>query len=279
MRGFFKNKIAVTAVVIISTVIIASVLLTLFTDGTSVAHKVAGVIISPFQRAITAVRTGISDFWKAKTKYDELLAENEALKSQIREMQGIIEKAEQYKNENEKLKELLAIRERNTNMTIESALIIAWNDTSWSSVFTINKGTKSGISINDCVMTEEGLVGIVTKAEANFSEVSTLIDTKINLGSVVSRTGVVGVAEGDFTLMKESKLRLSFFALGSDVKPGDKVLTTGASGLIPPDIIIGTVDYVKTEKNGMSDYAVITPSVNINELSHVYVVVDFNAED
>lgn len=279
MRGFFKNKIAVTAVVIILTVIVSSVLVTLFTDGASLPHKIAGVVISPFQRVVTSVRTGISDFWKVKTKYDELLAENDDLKSQIREMQSLIEKAEQYKHENEKLKELLDIRESNTNMTIESALIIAWNDTSWSSVFTINKGTKSGISLNDCVMTDEGFVGIVTKAEHNFSEVSTLIDSKTSLGSVISRTGVIAVARGDFTLMKESKLRLSNIALGSDVKIGDKVLTSGASGLIPPDLIIGTVDYVKTEKNGMSDYALITPSVDFNELSYVYVVIDFNVKE
>jgi rod shape-determining protein MreC len=164
-------------------------------------------------------------------------------------------------------------------MTIESALIIAWNDTSWSSVFTINKGSNSGISVNDCVMTEDGLAGIVTKVEYNYSEVNTIIDTEASLGAADQRTGVIAVAKGDFSLMKESKLRLSNIALGSDVKNGDKIKTIGISEIFPPDIVIGTVDYVKTEKSGMNDYAVITPSVNLNGLTQVFVVVDFTIEN
>lgn len=275
MKRFFKNKIAVAALLVISVVIVISILLTLFTDGTSIAHKIAGTVLSPFQRLFTSVRTGISDFWDAQTRYDELLAENESLKAQIRDMRDTVEKAEQYKDENERLRELLQIREANTNMTIESALIIAWNDTSWSSVFTINKGSKSGIVVNDCVMTETGLAGIVTKVEYNYSEVSTVIDTKTKIGASDLRTGVIAVANGDFGLMKESKLRLSLIALGNDVRNGDKIITTGVGGLIPPDILIGTVDYVETEKNGMSDYAVISPAVSFDGLSQVFVVVDF----
>jgi rod shape-determining protein MreC len=279
LRNFLKNKITVAALVIIITVFAASVLLTLFAPGTSIAHKIAGTIVSPFQRLFTAVRTGISDFWAAQTKYDELLAENKQLKAQIREMQDLVDSAEQYKNENEKLRELLEMRESNTNMTIESALIIAWNDTSWSSVFTINRGAKSGISLNDCVMTESGLVGIVTRVEENFSEVSTVIDTTTSIGACDQRTGVIAVATGDFELMKQSKLKLSNIALGSDVKNGDKILTTGVTGNLPPDIVIGTVDYVRTEKSGMTDYAVITPCVDLKELTQVFVVVDFSVEN
>ncbi len=279
MRNFLKNKITVAALVIIITVFAASVLLTLFAPGTSIAHKIAGTIVSPFQRLFTAVRTGISDFWAAQTKYDELLAENKQLKAQIREMQDLVDSAEQYKNENEKLRELLEMRESNTNMTIESALIIAWNDTSWSSVFTINRGAKSGISLNDCVMTESGLVGIVTRVEENFAEVSTVIDTTTSIGACDQRTGVIAVATGDFELMKQSKLKLSNIALGSDVKNGDKILTTGVTGNLPPDIVIGTVDYVRTEKSGMTDYAVITPCVDLKDLTQVFVVVDFSVEN
>lgn len=280
MRDFFKNKLTIAAIVIIALILITSALLMIFTDSNTAAHKVAGTIVYPFQRLFTAARSGVTKFISAQTRYNELLEENEALKEQIREMDALVRNAEQYKLDNDRLRELLDMRIKNPEKTIHSALIIAWNDTNWSSVFTINKGTKDDVAKGNCVLTEDGLVGIVTRAEENFAEVSTIIDTTTSFGAVAARTGVMALARGNFELMKQNKLKLLNIASGSDVKPGDYIMTSGVGTLIPPDILIGRVDYVKAESHGMSDYAVIVPAVNMADfknISDVFVITDFEA--
>ena len=279
MKRFFKNKAVVIALALIAAVLITSAVLSIFSEGTSLPYKIANAVVSPFQKAFTAVKNGLSSFWDAQTKYDELLEENEALRDEIRELKQLIGDAEMYKAENEDLHALLDIRERYVNMSIDTASIIAWNDTSWASTFTINKGARDGVTTECCVITKDGLVGLVTRVENSYSEVRSLIDTEFSAGAMLPRTNLFAVANGHFTLMKDGRLRLEYIPLDSDVKVGDNVATSGIGDLFPPDIVIGSVAAVGTEAGGMSMYAEIAPAVDIAALTQVFIVLGFETGD
>ena len=279
MKRFFKNKAVVIALVLVAAVLIVSAILSIFSEGTSLPYKIANTIVSPFQKAFTAVRSGVSSFWNAQTKYDALLEENEALRDEIRELKQLIGDAELYRAENEQLHALLDIRQRYVSMSIDTASIIAWSDTSWASTFTINKGSRDGVTEECCVMTKDGLVGVATRVESSYSEVRSLLDSKFSAGAMLPRTNLFAVANGNFTLMKDGRLRLEYVPLDSDVKAGDNVVTSGIGDLFPPDIVIGSVAAVGTEDGGMTMYAEIEPAVDTAALTQVFVVLGFETGD
>ena len=278
MKRLFQNRALVVVMVIVAVVLIASAALSIFSDGTSVAHKVANAIISPFEKVFTSIKNGVASLWEAQTQYDELLAENEELRDEIRELEKLIGDAELYREENEELRALLDIRRSYVDLSIDTATIIAWNDTSWASTFTINKGTRDGVREQTCVITKDGLVGVVERVENSYAEVRTLIDTKFSTGVRLKRTNLFAVANGEFTLMKDGLLRVEMLPLDSDVKVGDQLVTSGVSDLFPPDIVIGTVTAVDTEDGGMTMYAEVAPAVVLDELTQVFVVLGYEAD-
>ena len=55
---------------------------------------------------------------------------------------------------------------------------------------------------------------------------------------------------------------------------GDTVQTSGEGGIFPKGIMIGTVERVMIEENGMDNYAVIRPFVDPATVTDVYVITD-----
>ena len=64
---------------------------------------------------------------------------------------------------------------------------------------------------DDLVITEEGnMVGYVSNVAPTYCDVTTVIDTNMQAGALVTRTREAAIAEGDYTLMSEGNLRLSY---------------------------------------------------------------------
>ena len=116
------------------------------------------------------------------------------------------------------------------------------------------------------------MVGYVSLAAPTYSEVTTLLDTNMMAGALVTRTRETGVAQGDYELMGEGMLRLSYLSKDSDVVIGDTIQTSGEGGAFPKGVMIGTVERVMIEESGMNNYAVIRPFVDPETVSHVYII-------
>ena len=275
MRGIFKNKIFMVAAILIVAVIAASALFAAFGPEDSSLHKVAQTVVSPFQKVLSAGWGKLAHFSDAMTKYEELEAENEALKAQIRDMEALVRDAESYRDENRQLKALLGMEEANPTLDLVSANVIAWNDEQWSSVFTVNKGSADGVELGDAVIVDAGLAGIVTSVSRGSAEVSTVIDTSVSLNVCIYQSDLEVIGGGDFELMKKGKMRLSDIPLGGSVKIGDTIVTEENGG-IPGGILVGTVNLIDTEAHGMASYGAASPSVNLRSLKQVFVVTDFD---
>ena len=274
VKRLFGNKIFMVVAILVILFVGASALFAVFGPEGSSLHRVAASVVSPFQNLFTAGAERVSRLTAAVTKYEELEAENEALKAQIRDMEAIIRDADSYRIENEQLKALLGMEEANPEMDLVSALVIAWNDEQWSSVFTVNKGTADGIEVGDAVIVDAGLVGVVTAVSRGSAEVSTLIDTSVSLHMSIYQSDLEVIGGGEFSLMKKNKLRLSNIPLGGNVKMGDTVMTE-EYGEVPGGILVGTVSAIDTEGHGMASYATVTPSASLNGLDQVFIVTDF----
>ena len=139
------------------------------------------------------------------------------------------------------------------------------------------KGSASGVAAGNCVITETGmLVGVVSEVGTNWCTVSTIINTDIEMGGLVTRTYSAGVLEGDFSLMSQGKLKLNYLPEGAQLVSGDEVLTSGKGDVYPSGLVVGRVEGVFTDPSGMTRYAVITPDVDLSSLIEVFVIKDFD---
>ena len=243
--------------------------------------NLVGVITSPFRSAAQSV----ADWYNEKQDYfadnKALRAANEELKRQIAEMQADVRDAETALEENERYREMLGLREKHRSFELESARVLNRSRSNWTSSLTLNCGTDYGIAVGDCVITERyELVGVVSEAGYNWCTVLTVIDTDSSLGARVFRTGDVGLAQGDFALMGQGLLELSYLPNeGSQLLPGDLVLSSGLGGYYPADLTIGSVREVRTDDSGAASYAVVQPAADLETLTQVFVVKDFEIVD
>ena len=256
---------------------VALALMSVFSANSSPFTNLAGVLVSPFRAGYTAVANWFNDLQNYYKDTTDLQAENEALKQQIAKMEEIIRQAEADVKENAMFRDLMNLTKQRRDLTdCEAAMVTEHEVTNWSSSLTLNKGTSLGIEVGDCVIDQYGnLVGVIHQAGTNWSTVLTLVDTDTSLGARVFRTKDLGVAQGDFTLMRENRLRLDYLAADCKLLAGDLVETSGLNGYFPSGLVIGSVEEIQVDDSGAASYAILVPEVNLDALTEVFVIKSF----
>ena len=179
--------------------------------------------------------------------------------------------------ENARLRKLLDLREKRRDFQFESAMVTQQSTSNWISSLTLDRGTLHGVTVGNCVVTEEGfLVGIITEVGLNWCSVLTVLDTDTSLSSLVFRTGDVAVAQGRFDLMTEGRLTLSYLPADCQLVAGDLVVTSGLGGYYPSDLVIGTVESVQLDDSGSTRFAVVMPSARLDQLKQVFIIKSFD---
>ncbi len=245
------------------------------TGNPSPVTKFAGLVTAPVQKLFSGiggfVGRGVSYF----TDFDDLKAENEALKKQIRDMEQTVRDAQLAIEENNRLHQQLGQPRNVRDLTTITAEVIARNPGDWATTLTLDKGSSHGVEEGNIVITEDGMVGYVSSVASNYCEVITVVDVEMQCGALITRTRESAIAEGNYDLMAENLLRLSYLKEGADVVKGDTVETSGRGGVFPKGVMIGTVEEVLHEENGISYYAEIKPFVDVDTVTSVSIVTAF----
>ncbi len=242
--------------------------------------NLAGIIVSPF-RSFSASLSELAERWADYlTQFDELKEENRQLKLQIAKMEEDVRQAQADREENVRLREAAELREQRRDLHWESARVLDQDTSNWASLLTVNKGTAHDVKIGDCVVTETGyLVGVVTDVGLNWSTVRTILDSESSIGALVFRSKSTVLAQGDFALMREGRLTLSYLGTDPDVISGDLIVTSGLGEYYPSDLVIGHVDEVRTSDNGLAQYAILTPEASLDGLIQVFIITSFDIVD
>lgn len=251
-----------------------------FSSATAPLTNLAGILVSPFRSGFTAVAEWFNDKQAYYADYKALEAENAELRKRIAEMEEAVRQSEADSEENARLRSLLNLRPQRKDFDLESAHVTGHETSNWSSTLTLNRGTAHGVEIGDCVINEEHyLVGVVSEVGYNWCTVLNLIDTDTELGAMIFRTDEIGVASGDFNLMKEGRLKLSYLPADAQLLNGDLIVTSGVVGYYPKGLVIGAVEEVMLDDSGLTRYAVIDPMVDFAELTQVFIVKSFDIVD
>lgn len=277
-RLFTKYGIAMLLLAVLIAIILS--VMSFLSTSSAILPNLAGMAAAPFRAAGSAISNTITHWTEYFTEFDRLKAENEALRQELAEKEASIRQAEQDREENKNFRTLMGFREQRRDLELEPSRVLETDSSNWASLLTINRGTDSGIETGDCVIDANGfLVGEISEAGQNWATVRTILDSETSFGAVVYRSGATAVAEGDFALMGEKRLKLNYLGPDPDIMVGDLVLTSGLGGFHPPDLTIGHIEETGTSENGLAQYAIVAPEMQLDSLSQVFVVKDFTIVD
>ena len=277
MKKFFQSSGGLVALIALLLAALTLVISLFFTASDPMANLV-GVVTSPFRGAGAGVADWFERSFGRKYQTEQLEAEVERLRQELVKMEANAREGEQAIEENKNLRALLGLREKRRDLSdLESAYITAHTLSNWESSFTISKGTQHGVEMNQCVIDAYGnLVGFISDAGLNWATVTTLVDTNLDMGGMVARTDVAAILEGDFSLMEQGRLKLSYLPQGTELLAGDEVVTSGKGGIYPSGIVVGTVESIQNDPSGMTRYAVVVPKTDLGSLKQVFVIKSFD---
>ncbi len=228
-------------------------------------------MISPFFRTGSSLQKQITDY-RAKLKSllelegenKMLVTENRALKVEIGHLRDVDRKVDE-------LEKALGYEQRSPFQLIP-VRIIARDAGSWWSTVKIDRGFDDGVDPDMPVLTEDGLVGKTTIVAKNVSTVVLIADENCKVAAIVEGPREQGIVMGErVSTPAVPEMSLNFLSKNADLKPGEKVFTSGVGGVYPAGVQIGIIKDFKVRE--LDSRATIIPSVDLTTLQDVFIVV------
>jgi rod shape-determining protein MreC len=218
---------------------------------------------SGIKKQITSVRSGLKSL-------DELERENATLRVDNRQLRATNQALRDVEREVNRLRHALNYRERSF-FKLVPAVVVARDSSTWWRTITINRGKEDGIEGDMPVVTDEGLVGKTTTVSANISIVILVSDENCRVACSVEGTREQGIVSGErLATGVTPMLNLNFLSKQADLRPGQKVYTTGVGGVFPSGLLVGAVKSFHVR--ALDGQAELTPAVDLSHLEDVFVV-------
>ncbi|MFC0270159.1 rod shape-determining protein MreC [Metabacillus herbersteinensis] len=217
----------------------------------------------------------VAGFFENASDLKNTYEENKLLKSQLDEFMQLEADLQDYKIENEELKEdigqLDTLREYNPIL----ATVVARNPDRWYEYIAIDKGSQHGVEENMAVITAQGLIGKI-KTTSKFNSTVQLLsapDRKNRISAEVlpeeGQEPVFGLIEG----YDKEREALLLRRIESDAKleKGQLVKTSGKGEVFPQGIVIGEVMDIEPDSYGLTQMAYIKPAADFYDIDRVWV--------
>lgn len=247
----FKEYIVLVLLLITS-------LITLSLNQKQEIKKVRAMAFGTFA-SVTSVVSDLINSTKLRSENERLLKVNSELMLQVNRLRnyGII---------NSELKGLVGLKDTSSLLLLPAAIVSKSFNKSQSTI-TINIGSTSGIKPGMPVINDQGLVGIVYSTSEDFSIVRTLknIDLKITVKDERSRVdGIMKWNGEDLVIIDVPKTY--------DVEPGDRIITSEISSIVPIPIPVGVVIGLSKIETGIFNEVKVKPFVDFIRTENVFVI-------
>jgi rod shape-determining protein MreC len=182
---------------------------------------------------------------------------------------------EQLALENQRLRGLLNLRDR-VPVSSQAAEVLYEAADPYSRKMIVNKGLTQGVQLSSPVMDEQGVLGQVTRVYPLLSEVTLLTDREQAISVLNTRTGVRGVAYGEY--LGAPQLELRYLATNADIEVGDVLTTSGIDGVYPPGLQVAKVVKVERRAGSMFARVLAEPLSQAQGVRHVLLLEPVGAD-
>jgi len=198
--------------------------------------------LTPILNGIAQPLAAVRHAYDSTREFLNLRQENAMLREQEARLMQWQSVARQLEAENEALRQLLKfVPDRKA--TFVSARVVADNGGAFVRSVLVAAGSDDGVRKGDAAATGDGLVGRVAEVGKRSARVLLLTDINSRIPVVVERSRDQGILAGD----NSDNPRLLYLSHGSQLLPGDRIVTSAAGGAFPPGLPVGVV---KSMDNG-----------------------------
>ena len=276
MRHLFSTRIRV--ILIIALLLAAGLTLLSSVTGQSIPDMVVQTIVTPLKSGANTLTKQAEQYYSYMFEYEALKAENELLKAQISQIEDDARKAAAVERENQRLREALDLTSVHEDYKLVDAYIIGWSSTDWTNTFTINRGTGAGIEEGMCAITANGeVVGLVTEAGPNYAIVKTVLDSTLEISSIIASSGYTGMVSGGYISGNETLLRMDYLSSSAVIRNKDEVVTAGST-VYPRNLILGHVVDAGFDDTGVAKFAILQPAADISSLEQIFILTEYTTE-
>jgi rod shape-determining protein MreC len=249
-------------------------------DGTVHSTQRIGLSVAmPFEVAGERIARPFQDAWGWASDLIGAKQQNEKLRSQVRELRKVAIEEKTAASDLAQLKETLKYVDGPSfpdGFNGVATRVVGRPPSAYNQEVLIAAGTSAGVRRNDPVVTEDGLVGLVTEVTSNGAKVTLLTDQESSVSAIVLESGAAGIVRHGSS--DSSALILDRVGKDALVEDGNLIITAGwrtgrLESLYPRGIPIGTVQSVGQQDVDLYKRIQVAPLVNFDSLSQVIVLV------
>lgn len=196
-----------------------------------------------------------------------LQSENNELKHAKLTTAPDLERLAQLEVENERLRKLLAVKEREKAKGQVAQILYTARDP-FSRKVIVDKGQQSGIVAGQPAIDEAGVVGQVTRVFPFSAEITLITDKDQAVPIQVVRSGQRSVVFG----LGNGQLELRYLPANADIQVGDLLVTSGLDGVYLPGFPVAKV--VNIERDSAYSFARIfcSPVAGVENFGEIMVL-------
>jgi rod shape-determining protein MreC len=238
-------------------------------------------VLAPVQQGASRVLSPVrnvshwfSDTFSAKSERDRLKKQNAQLLAQNAKLQSELIQYPQL------VKQVGLDNSLGIDSYKPVTAQVIWRDPSlWYQTIQVDKGSSDGVSNNDPVTGDGGLIGLVTTVGPNFSIVTELTDhTYAVTARVLNNYGDTGVLKPDTG--NPNQMLLTDLPIHATITTGQLVVTAGfksgpLDSLYPAGIPIGTVSDPNPQDDLLNNQQVtVTPTADLRHTDVVQILTN-----
>ena len=274
MKHFFSNRVRTVLIIAVLLAVALAVVGSL--TNMSIPNMLVKGILTPIRTGASKLTDQAEQLYNYIFEYESLQEENLRLKEELSRLEEDSRRADALERENDRLRAALGMSEVREDFKLVDCYVISRSSQEWSSTFTVNRGSSSGIKAGMCAITANGeVVGLVSEAGPNYAVIKSVMDSSLEIAATIAASGYNGMVQGGYASGKEGLLRMDYLPSNSVIRNHDQVVTSGST-VYPRNLIIGHVVDADFDDTGVAKYALLEPAVNVASLEQVFIVTEYS---
>src|SRR2546426_5746177 len=262
------RKVNILAIVIVIQILGLAVQVKRSTENQSsrLIRVWAVTAVTPLEKGIVRIQSGATGLWHNYFYLRGVRQENRELRDQLEQLRLEQVRLKQDADQAHRLQALLGFKEQFIGRTT-AAQVIGSSGSEQSRLVYIDKGSDDGIRNEMPVITADGVVGkVLSVIDGSTSQVLLINDQQSGVGAILEQSRLQGVLKG----RASGELVIDKIMADEEVKPGDRILTSGGDRIFPKGLPVGTVS--KISKGTEFIQVTVKPAAILTHLEEVLVI-------
>ncbi len=261
-----KNKKKTKLINSLTIFLIVDIILFIISSKYYFFYNILDPVIIPVKNYTSAISYNVGNYFNTINNLNNISKENTILKDEIYLYKSKVISLNNNANQKKALYTQLKGNYLNNKYQYIYSEIMYYGTNNTFGYTYLNSGYVQGVKINDPVVYNNYLVGVVSKVFNNYSKVMLLSNLNISIPVLINKTN--GILTGSLS----TSLTIQDINQLDNISIGDTVLTSGLNGTFPKNLIIGYVSNISGGKSNIFKTVSVDSDVNINNLKYLFIL-------